>query len=233
MSSYEDELPNPGKPFETYVLEGIADTGTGIDGYSRDLGYESEEKFIADLIGKKVCDMGSGHDFLALEVALRGLDIAVVSVNPYRGDPSFKSARRSEIELFHPTRFHKFSTQQIDDALVLVDQNARSAFAHDLSGFRDGEFDRVLDNAAVLHYSLPVYRDRYRRSISEMVRITGKGGKLLVGDTCNVGDDKEPWYQGLFDEMGIGYNYIRRRSPVRHRGEPGDLRRIGIEVTKH
>lgn len=232
MSRQESEYPDPRVPFEQYVLESIVDTETGIEDYSRDLGYESEEEFVSDLRGKRVCDLGSGHDQLVLEIALRGLDISVTSVNPYRNDLTFKSRRRDAIRVVSPRVFSGHTATQIDEALRLVDENASAAFAHDLSEFGDGEFDTIFDNAAVMHYSLPVYRDRYRTSIAEMLRVTKKGGKILVGDVCNVNEAQDPWYKGLLDETGVDYQYLRRRSAMGHRGKPGQLIRIGIEITK-
>lgn len=222
--------------FEKYV-SGIMNNFSGIPEYSRQLGFSSEVDLVNALAGKNICDLGSGFDRFALDVILRGLNTTVVSINPDRNTPGFKARRISIIEAFRHSEYSRYTLQEINDALAQVDQTALAAFAHDLSIIPDETFDMVIDNKAVFHYSQAEYEDLYRRSILEIIRVTKREKRILIGDTCNIEKQKEPWYKKLFDELGLDYCYIEREAfdweRAFHERSKNSKIRTGFCITKH
>ena len=167
--------------------------------------------FVGYLDGKKVCDLGSGYDRFALEVVLGLPNTTVISINPNRSSADFNDWRWKIIEDWHSFALVEYTLDQIRLALVQVDQRAIPAYAHDLSGITDEAFDDVFDVRAVFHYSLPEYRQIYLRSLREMLRVTKPGGRIWIADTVHIGEEITPWYQELFDGLGLDYQYIQTK----------------------
>jgi len=215
---------------ERKILEGAPSTPRNISMYSKGLGFESKEQLIELIEGKRVADAGSGFDGFALDAILQGIDTTIIPINPARENVGFVEDRRNAIEMWRDLYYSNYSSDAIDNALIKVDQNAVTAFAHDLSAIPNNEVDIVTDNLAVFHYSKPEFRDAYEQSIKEMLRILKPGGKILIGDGSNMIAGVEPWYREIFDKLGLDYQYIEREIPV---GETTVTQRYGIEITKH
>lgn len=220
--------------FERYVVN-LMNNFNGISAYWNDLAFASEGAFVTYLRDRRMADLGSGYDRLALDAVLRGLNTDVVSINPDRANPDFRERRMRIITNCMGNDYPHNTVEEMERALTQVDRRAIAAYAHDLSVIPNADVDAVFDIRAVFHYSYPGYRDIYEQSLLEMLRITKSGGYIFIGDRCNIEPGKTPWYQEIFDQLNLNYVYLRRKvyrwegDEARYR-QSGRKQRVGVRV---
>ncbi|MDO8638444.1 MAG: hypothetical protein Q7R43_02625 [Candidatus Daviesbacteria bacterium] len=169
------------------------------------LGFSSLKDFQRYLDGKRVLDLGSGYNGLAVGVILAGLDTKVVSVNPHFKDPFFGIHQKGTIEYTRRIYYPLVSPKALEEARVESLCHTHSAFAHDLP-FGE-EFDLVIDNLAVLAYikeeTAPVLKD----SLTEELRVLIPGG-LIRAHTLGAVLRPQSWRVELLREMGLNYRVL-------------------------
>lgn len=202
----DEELAKQKVVLEARLLEKPLDTFKSFSDIASDLGFPDEEAFIAYLSNKKILDMGSGFNGLAIGCILKCVPTDITSVTPRMNDPNFKGYMRKL--LFQEKAYERYSTKDKENAIRKSLQNTRADFAHDLS-FGDESFDIVIDNAASFYYAKKSEPFLLRRNLQEELRVLRKGGLLRVGDFTNAyGSITPSWKERILIEEGVSYRPI-------------------------
>lgn len=225
MEEGQDELAILKRGVEKKIsLGGVAETGRFIDQYADELGYSDEGELIADITGKKVLDLGSGTGTFAKDVADRGINCEVVSVNPRLSKQSFRIIEKRSTNIDFP---HSRETVQ-----KIHNKTALAAFAHNLP-FPDETFDLLFDNQAVSRSSRKPETLVFKEAVKEMYRVLKRGGQIRIGDRAGYGWAEKgsrqqipSFREHVLKDLGLNYsiNWVT--------WEDGSKHSYGVVITK-
>ncbi|MCX6816337.1 MAG: hypothetical protein NTZ93_00455 [Candidatus Beckwithbacteria bacterium] len=217
-ASVQAQIQKQKNALEARLLEHPLDNFKTFYFIALDLGFADEEELIQYLQNKKVLDVGSGFNGLAIGSILKGVSTDIISVTPRKRDPNFQVYMRKLLE--SEDEYRVYSREEKDKAIKESMQKTYFMFAHDLSFFKDESFDVVIDNAASFYYARNDEVLLLRQGLREELRVLRQGGTIRVGDFNTYGYNPPSWREGVLIDEGVNYSVFKNPHTS------------GVEITK-